>query len=96
MELLRNKINLYIPSPHLIEGKHPHTRILQKAGKYMPSATGIIRDSIIEFSRLQNWMLSIKEISPDTYQSMYKRYLELKRMRSRLDVNLSELNKAKE
>ena len=39
----------------------------------MPSAAGIIRDSIIEFSRLQNWMQSVKDKDPATYQSMHKR-----------------------
>jgi hypothetical protein len=44
----------------------------------MPSAADIIRDSITEFSRLQNWMLSVKDKDPATYHSMYDRYIELK------------------
>ena len=62
----------------------------------MPSAADIIRDSINEFSRLQNWMLSVKDKDPDTYNSMYDRYIELKVTLSSLGVNLSELDKIKE
>lgn len=44
----------------------------------MPSAADIIRDSINEFSRLQNWMLSVKAKNDmETYNSMYDRYIEL-------------------
>lgn len=62
----------------------------------MPSAADIIRDSIMEFSRLQDWMISVKESNPDTYDSMYKRYIELKVTLSSLGVNLTELDRIKE
>lgn len=62
----------------------------------MSSAAGIIRDSITEFSRLQDWMIPIKESNPDTYNSMYKRYIELKVTLSSLCVNLTELDKIKD
>lgn len=62
----------------------------------MSSAAGIIRDSITEFSRLQDWMIPIKESNPDTYNSMYKRYIELKVTLSSLGVNLTELDKIKD
>lgn len=61
----------------------------------MPSAADIIKDYVSEFSRLQNWMLSIKEIAPDTYNSMHDRYIELKVTLSSLGVNLTELDKIK-
>lgn len=41
-------------------------------------------------------MLAIKEVAPDTYKSMYKRYLELKVTLSSLGVNLAELDMVKE
>lgn len=41
---------------------------------YMPSAADIIRDSIAEFSRVQNWMLAIEDKGSAVYQSMYDRY----------------------
>lgn len=44
----------------------------------MPDAADIIRDSITEFSRLQSWMLSVKDKDPITYNSMHERYIELK------------------
>lgn len=53
----------------------------------MPSAADIIRDSITEFSRLQDWMIPIKESNPDTYNSMYKRYIELSLPASPLSGN---------
>lgn len=62
----------------------------------MPSAADIIRDSIMEFSRLQNWMLSVREKDPATYQSMHERYIELKVTLTTLGVNLTELDKIKE
>lgn len=71
-------------------------KCIQKAGEHMPSAADIIKDSIIEFSRLQNWMLSVKESNPDTYKSMYERYIELKVTLSSLGVNLTELDRIKE
>ncbi len=43
----------------------------------MPSGADIIKDCVTEFSRLQNWMLSIQDIAPDTYNSMHDRYIEL-------------------
>lgn len=61
----------------------------------MPSAADIIRDSVNEFSRLQNWMLAIKEKDPATYASMHDRYIELKVTLSSLGVNLAELDKIK-
>lgn len=62
----------------------------------MPSAADIIRDSITEFSRLQDWMIPVKETNPDTYDSMHKRYIELKVTLSALGVNLTELDRIKE
>ncbi len=62
----------------------------------MPSAADIIRDSIIEFSRLQDWMVSIRETNPETYNSMHKRYIELKVTLSSLGVNLTEIDRIKD
>lgn len=63
----------------------------------MPSAADIIRDSINEFSRLQNWMLSVKSKNDmETYNLMHDRYIELKVILSSLGVNLTELDKIKE
>ena len=62
----------------------------------MPSMSDIIRDSVNEFSRLQKWMLSVKDKDPETYNSMHDRYIELKVTLSALGVNLSELDKIKE
>ncbi len=62
----------------------------------MPSAADIIRDSIMEFSRLQNWMLSVREKDPATYDSMHERYIELKVTLSSLGVNLAELDRIKD
>ena len=61
----------------------------------MPSGADIIKDYVSEFSRLQNWMLSIKEVAPDTYDSMHDRYIDLKVTLTSLGVNLTELDKIK-
>ena len=63
----------------------------------MPSSADIIKDYVIEFSRLQNWMLSVKSKNDmETYNSMHDRYIELKVTLSSLGVNLTELDKIKE
>lgn len=61
----------------------------------MPSAADIIKDYVSEFSRLQNWMIAVKDSNPDTYDSMHDRYIELKVTLSSLGVNLTELDKIK-
>ena len=52
----------------------------------MPNAADIIKDYVSEFSRLQNWMLSIKGKDDATYDSMHDRYMELKVTLSSLGV----------
>lgn len=59
----------------------------------MPDAADIIRDSINEFSRVQNWMLSIKNKETEPYPSMHRRYLELKIILTSLGVNLTKIDK---
>ena len=59
----------------------------------MPSGADIIKDYVTEFSRLQNWMLSIKDKDPVTYESMHDRYIELKVTLTSLGVNLAELDR---
>lgn len=48
------------------------------------------------FSRLQNWMIAIKDKDIATYNSMHDRYIELKVTLTSLGVNLTELEKIKE
>ncbi len=62
----------------------------------MPSGADIIKDYVTEFSRLQDWMIPIKEVAPETYESMYKRYIELKVTLTSLGVNLEQLDRIKE
>lgn len=63
----------------------------------MPSISDIVKDSVIEFSRLQNWMLSSKENNDmATYKMMYDRYIELKVILATAGVNITELDKIKE
>lgn len=63
----------------------------------MPSMSDIVKDSVVEFSRLQNWMLSSKKNNDmATYQMMYDRYIELKVILAAAGVNITELDKIKE
>ena len=63
----------------------------------MPSVTDIIRDSVVDFSRLQDWMISAKKNNDtETYELMYKRYIELKVILTSSGVNLTELDIIKE
>lgn len=63
----------------------------------MPSPADIIRDSINEFSRIQDWMLLAKKNDDfETYEQIYKRYIELKVTLSSLSVNITELDRIKD
>lgn len=63
----------------------------------MPGMSDIIRDSVVDFSRLQDWMLSAKKNNDlETYGLMHKRYVELKVILTSAGVNLTELDKIKE
>lgn len=59
----------------------------------MPSGADIIKDYVTEFSRLQNWMLAIKDKDINVYNSMHDRYMELKVTLTSLGVNLTALDK---
>lgn len=59
----------------------------------IPNGADIIKDYVTEFSRLQDWMIPIKEVAPETYESMHKRYIELKVTLTSLGVNISELDR---
>lgn len=62
----------------------------------MPSISDIVKDSVVEFSRLQKWMLSAeKHGDTNTYNMMYDRYIELKVILSTAGVNLAEIDKIK-
>lgn len=56
----------------------------------------IIKISIEEFSRVQDWMLIVKDKEKTVYNLMYKRYIELKAILSSLGVNLADIDKIKE
>ena len=57
----------------------------------MPSMSDIVKDSVVEFSRLQDWMLLAKKNNDiETYEQMYKRYIELKVILTTAGVNLTE------
>lgn len=71
------------------------TTVFKLGGDIMPSAADIVRDSINEFSRIQDWMELVKNDSPQTYNAMYKRYIELKVTLTSLGVNLDELDRIK-
>lgn len=63
----------------------------------MPSMADIVRDSINEFSRLQDWMVLAKGNNDMiTYNEMHKRYVDLKVILSSLGVNITELDRIKE
>lgn len=62
----------------------------------MPSLSDIVKDSVVEFSRLQNWMLSARENHDmPTYNMMFDRYIELKVILTTAGVNLTNIDKIK-
>lgn len=63
----------------------------------MLNISDIVKDSVVEFSRLQNWMISAKENNDmSTYKMMLDRYKELKVILAVAGVNLQEIDKIKE
>ena len=63
----------------------------------MPNLSDIVKDSVVEFSRLQDWMISAKEPNDmDTYNMMHKRYAELKVILSVAKVDVTEIDRIKE
>ena len=55
----------------------------------------MLKLSVEEFSRLQDWMLSCEKDS-DAYKKMKRRYIELKFTLSASGINLTELDFIKE
>ena len=55
----------------------------------------LMKISVEEFSRLQDWML-VSEKDSESYKGMKKRYIELKVILASLGVNITELDKIKE
>lgn len=71
---------------------------IKKGGERMVeemSKEELMKISIEEFSRLQDWMLTTSKDS-ETYKAMKKRYVELKVILTSLSVNITELDKIKE
>ena len=62
----------------------------------MPGLSDIVKDAVVEFSRLQNWMLSAENNDDiSTYNMMFDRYVELKVILSTAGVNLTDIDKIK-
>lgn len=55
----------------------------------------LMKISVEEFSRLQDWML-VTPKDLESYNGMKKRYIELKVILTSLSVNITELDKIKE
>lgn len=55
----------------------------------------MIKISVEEFSRLQNYMI-VTEKKSESYRRMKDRYVELKVILTALGINLAELDKIKE
>ena len=66
---------------------------IQKAGDCMTEKE-MIKVSIEEFSRLQNYMLATDKDS-DGYKLMKDRYIELKVILTSFGINLTEIDKIK-
>lgn len=55
----------------------------------------LMKISVEEFSRLQDWMAASPKDS-EAYKGMKKRYIELKVILASLNVNVTEIDKIKE
>ena len=54
----------------------------------------MIKMSVEEFSRVQDWMM-MSEKESEVYQSLKKRYLDLKVVLTSFGVNLTEIDRVK-
>ncbi len=82
-------------SVRLTGSKEPVFLIFCRKGCGGMSKEELMKISVEEFSRLQKWMLSVKERDSETYNLMYERYIELKVILSNLGVNLAEFDRIK-
>ncbi len=64
-------------------------------GGQMPNNGEIIRDSIMEFSRIQDYM-ELVETGSQAYLVMKRRYVDLKVILTSLGVNVTEIDRIKE
>ena len=55
----------------------------------------IMKISLEEFSRIQDWMLGLEDKESVTYQSMRKRYRDLKALLTSMGMNMEELDEIK-
>ena len=55
----------------------------------------MLQKNIEEFSRIQDWMLSLEDKESVTYQSMRKRYRDLKALLTSMGMNMEELDEIK-
>ena len=55
----------------------------------------MMKKNIEEFSRIQDWMLSLEDKESVTYQSMRKRYRDLKALLTSMGMNMEELDEIK-
>ena len=55
----------------------------------------IMKISLEEFSRIQDWMLSLEDKESVTYQSMRKRYRDLKALLTSMGMNMEEMDEIK-
>lgn len=59
----------------------------------MSSELEIIKECVNEFRRVQEWMFMVKETSPDAYESMYNRYLDLKVILTSAGTDLTNIDR---
>lgn len=56
----------------------------------------MLKVSVEEFSRLQRYMMLIKDKESDAYKAMKERYIDLKVILTASGVNLTEIDRIKE
>lgn len=62
----------------------------------MPNSTEIAKETIEEFDRIQDYMMSCEDKNSVLYQKMRRRYMTLKAILTTSGVNLSEIDYIKE
>ena len=78
-------------SGHFLEAHHGHADVLAEE----MSKEELMKITVEEFSRLQDWML-LSEKDSEAYKGMKKRYDELKVILASLNVNITGIDKIKE
>lgn len=96
LQIMRNPVSLYIFLIHCynVDSSKYTGDIYRKRVIICQVEQTSLKIMLLSFLGCR-MMLPIKEVAPETYESMYKRYIELKVTLTSLEVDLEQLDRVK-